>query len=166
MWPYLAATALAPCARKFTDVREDREKALLYYQKAVHLGMWTIEAYIAQLFRKHGNEAGAKAHWNLFFERSYEEIARVPDNLRETCAREIGLYGYPYCAAVAMEEMPACVPDKVISDFGEFILGYITIHIQRVADDPEVPAELRRGYADYMTKRAQAARRYIKGKMV
>lgn len=141
------------------DIREDKEKALEYYQKAVHLGLWYIESYIAQLFQRHGNEAAAKTHWNLFFEQAYEQIAHVPDELRESTGFQIGLHGCDYCLVVAMGEMSACVPDKVISDLGEFILSHIAKCIQEVAEDPN------KQFSDYMTIRLQAARRYINGKM-
>ncbi len=138
-------------------IPKDAEKALIYYRKAVELGDWTSESFIAELFLQCGQEMAAKTHWNLFFERACKEIERVPDEFREICAFDIGFYGRRYCEAVAMGEIAACVPDRVISNLAKILVRFINSRISKVAEHPN------KQFANDMTKRLQAARRYVNG---
>ena len=145
--------------RSVPGIPEDTEKALTYYQKAVQLGSWSTESCIAELFLKCGQETAAATHWNLFFDLAREKMERAPDELRELFIFETGSYGRRYCEAVASGEMAACVPDHVISNLAEILIGFIERRILEVAEHPN------KQFAIDMTKRLQAARRYVHGTM-
>jgi len=96
--------------------RQDANKALVYYQKAVAQGMWFAEAFIAGLFLESGQVKDAATHWKMFFD-SASECAR--HTLDEASVDEINVlnqafeFGAEYCLAVASGTIEDCVPDRI-----------------------------------------------------
>jgi hypothetical protein len=141
--------------------KRDKEKALSYLNKAVQLGSWTSEAEIAGLFARAEQPTAAQEHWSIFFLSACKKIEEIdsyldntPETYRQTLA-DIGLYGWKYCEAVALNELKDCVSDSMLLIAAPYIRTYIDKYISRFTNHPN--ARLARD----MTNRLQAARNHL-----
>lgn len=134
-------------------VRQDMEKALALYSKAVRLGDWFNEARIAELFLSSKQLGAVKAHWNQFFELACEQIERTHDD------PNIGYFGFMYCASVGAGKLTHCVPDQAIVRLEEPLRNEISRTYTKIADPSN------KDFAEMLEWQARAARHFLEGKV-
>lgn len=100
-------------------VNTDLEKAVVFYNKLVHLGNWICEADLAEIFLEAKQAPAAQVHWIRFFEGACKEFEFQPT---ENTRHYIGRDGSKYCEIVAAGELTHCVPDQMIVSLAEHLL--------------------------------------------
>jgi TPR repeat protein len=80
-------------------IRKDQHKALEFFQKATHSGMWLANAMIAILFLENGQAQNSEYYWNTFFENLSTNLSSGAINESFFADDLISDFGVKYCLA-------------------------------------------------------------------